>query len=313
MKTVPLSEIFNIEYGNQFDLNKLIIDLDNGINFISRSRENLGVQTQVKQVPNKKVFKKGSITVTLGGSYLLSSFVQREDFYTAQNIKVLTPKFKLNALEKKFYCHVIEFNRYRYTSHGREANKTLNNLLVPTIESIPKWVNHITVKTPKKKPLLNKALRLDTAQWRYFILKDWFDVFKDTIIDEMSNGEINLISAKSINNGVFKKIASQSYHPSNLITVSSNGSVGEAFYQGSRFRATGDINILKPKFKLNVYIALFLNTVIMKEKFRFNYGRKWGKDKILNHRIKLPVDSGGNPDWQFMEDYIKSLPYSAHL
>ena len=29
--------------------------------------------------------------------------------------------------------------------------------------------------------------------------------------------------------------------------------------------------------------------------------------------IQLPVDENDNPDWQFMEDYIKSLPYSKNL
>jgi hypothetical protein len=29
-------------------------------------------------------------------------------------------------------------------------------------------------------------------------------------------------------------------------------------------------------------------------------------------KIKLPSDDG-KPDWQFMEDYIKSLPYSSNL
>ncbi|CAC9996100.1 hypothetical protein [uncultured Gammaproteobacteria bacterium] len=43
--------------------NHLEIDLKNGINFISRSRENLGVQTKIKKLSNKTLFKKGSITV----------------------------------------------------------------------------------------------------------------------------------------------------------------------------------------------------------------------------------------------------------
>lgn len=29
--------------------------------------------------------------------------------------------------------------------------------------------------------------------------------------------------------------------------------------------------------------------------------------------IKLPIDNNGKPEWQFMEDYIKSLPYSSNL
>ena len=29
--------------------------------------------------------------------------------------------------------------------------------------------------------------------------------------------------------------------------------------------------------------------------------------------IKLPVISDGTPDWEFIENYIKSLPYSANI
>ncbi len=49
------------------------------------------------------------------------------------------------------------------------------------------------------------------------------------------------------------------------------------------------------------------------EKYRFNYGRKWGIDRMKKSLIKLPVDSDGKPDYKFMEDYIKSLPYSINL
>lgn len=29
--------------------------------------------------------------------------------------------------------------------------------------------------------------------------------------------------------------------------------------------------------------------------------------------VKLPITPQGTPDWQFMEDYIKSLPYGDRL
>jgi len=35
------------------------------------------------------------------------------------------------------------------------------------------------------------------------------------------------------------------------------------------------------------------------------------KSRLEKLNIKLPADKNGNPDWKFMEDYIKSLPYSS--
>ena len=49
------------------------------------------------------------------------------------------------------------------------------------------------------------------------------------------------------------------------------------------------------------------------EKFRFNYGRKWNLDRMNISKIKLPVDKKGIPDFVFMENYMKSLPYSKSL
>lgn len=313
METTCLSEIFNIVYGNQLDLNKLEVDLEKGINFISRSRENLGVQTKVKYINGKAPFSKGSITVTLGGTYLLSSFVQQKDFYTAQNIKILTPKYHLSDVEKKFYCYVIEHNRFRYTSHGREANKTLNYLPVPTVNSIPNWVSSVKTCEVEKTALINEKYTLSKSQWKYYLIKNIFDIKKGNTPKHQEKGMTRLISATSLNNGVSKLInTNQTANTSNVITVSSNGDVGDAFYQSKDFFATGDVNILIPKFRLNPYIAIFLNVIIRQEKFRFNYGRKWGKAKILEHKIKLPTKNN-QPDWKFMENYIKSLPYSRSL
>src|ERR1700748_2707931 len=91
MELIALNKIFNIHYGNQFDLYKLQIDDSSNINFVSRSSQNLGVVAKVSKFKEIHPFPAGLITVTLGGTYLLSSFIQPNPFYTAQNVKVLTP------------------------------------------------------------------------------------------------------------------------------------------------------------------------------------------------------------------------------
>ena len=104
----------------------------------------------------------------------------------------------------------------------------------------------------------------------------------------------------------------------NCITVSNNGSVGYAFYQNKEFTCTHDVNPLYLKGKtLNVYIAMFLCAIIEKERFRWAYGRKWRPVRMPSSLIKLPAIQNANdeyePDWQWMEDYIKGLPYSRNI
>lgn len=77
-------------------------------------------------------------------------------------------------------------------------------------------------------------------------------------------------------------------------------------------------------------VYLFFQTVLQVNRAKYTYGRKVTKNKYLNDWIELPIqynpdetpfidathkysDEGFVPDWQFMEDYIKSLPYGDRL
>ena len=140
---VPLNSLFNVVYGNKFDLNKMIV-LPRGagaVNFVGRSSQRHGVTGSVKLVDGNPPFPKGSITVALGGSRLLASFVQLEPFYTAQNVAVLQPIAPMSMSEKLYICLCIEHNRFRYSAFGREANRTLRTLPVPARDEFPPWVS----------------------------------------------------------------------------------------------------------------------------------------------------------------------------
>ena len=54
------------------------------------------------------------------------------------------------------------------------------------------------------------------------------------------------------------------------------------------------------------------SSILSQERPKYSFGRKW-KTHIPETSIKLPVDVDDNPDWQFMENYIKSLPYGDRL
>lgn len=314
---IKLSELFNISYGNQLDLNKLdLVDVadSEGINFVSRSSSNLGVVCKVKELSNKIPFKRGCITVTLGGEYLLSAYVQQDIFYTAQNIKVLIPKIQMSDTEKKFYCYVIAFNRFRYYSHGREANKTLDELLVPSKDEIPSWVHALKVEELKKDPIISKKINLNLKQWKWFKLLDHFDMFAGKYFnkDSYNMGAIPLVSTSNTNNGIMSYTDLKPTFNFNSITI---GKIGvSTFYQDHNFVASPDVTILIPKSNfLNKYNGLFIKTIIEQEKNKWSYGRqiRLGDSKKL--LVRLPVNQQGNPDWLFMEEYIKSLSYSSNL
>jgi hypothetical protein len=140
---VPLSAIFSIEHGHKLDLNKTEAcppSKDGAIAFVGRSGERNGVVAFVSKIDTKKPYESGLITVALGGS-TLASFVQTSQFYTGQNVDVLRPLSAMSLEIKLYYCLCIEANRFRYSTFGREANRTLRNLAVPARSSVPQWVS----------------------------------------------------------------------------------------------------------------------------------------------------------------------------
>lgn len=316
MKLVPLDTIFDIQYGNQFDLNKLESDNESTINFVSRSSQNLGVVCKVHSFKDTEPFPAGLITVTLGGTYLLSSFVQQNEFYTAQNIKVLKPKKEMSFEEKIYYCKIIESNRFRYSSHGREANKTLNKIPVPSempanLKKIKFGNNYLN-----EKPLLNDTIKLNSDKWEEFKLTELFDITGSkttpiTELEEIGIGKYPFVTTQATNNGIegFYDFYTEE---GNVLTVDS-AVLGYCSYQPLNFSASDHVEKLIPRFKMNKYVALFLVTIMNLEQYRYNYGRKCSQTRMNQISIKLPAKSDGNPDFDFMENYIKSLPYSSSL
>lgn len=323
MKVVPLNTIFTVSYGNKFDLNKMkITSLSDPerINFVSRTEQNNGVSEVVVPLLGVKPYDDGCITVALGGA-ILASFVQVRRFYTAQNVAVLKPKVKLTIPELLYYCRAIEHNKFRYSAFGREANRTLKTLLVPGIDCIPAWVKSTKqsdISAMKKAILSSKPTPFNTMEWKEFKLGGDDGLFKiekgkRLTKEKMKPGKTLFIGSTDSRNGVTASVSVEPIHEANTLSVCYNGSVAEAFYQPNAYWATDDVNVLYPNFKMNVFTGLFLTTLIRREKYRYNYGRKWHLGRMKESIIKLPITKDGHPDWQYMESYMKSLPYSSAI
>ena len=321
MKTVPLNNLFRVEYGNKFDLNKmtLLSKAEGGINFVNRSSRHCGVSATVSPVPGVQPYAAGNITVSLGGSFLLSSFVQLEEFYTGQNVAVLIPRDEMSFAEKLYICLCIRHNRFRYSAFGREANRTLRTLPVPDRSAFPEWLKDCDasrLETEYAKPHEEATLVISPSTWKWFVLSDIFDIHKGKRLTkaDMHPGDTPFISAVDSNNGLRQRISAKPLHQSNVITVNYNGNgVAEAFYQPEPFLASDDVNVLYPKFELDSAISLFITTIIRRERYRFNYGRKWNLERMNESKIRLPADSSGQPDWAWMRRFILSQNFSAQL
>lgn len=316
---IKVSELFDVRYGHSLELNRLTITSKaKGIPFISRKMGDNGVAAYVERIPNLDPNPAGELTCALSGG-VLSTFIQERPYYTAFHVACLRPLRNLTKPQLLYYCLCITENRYKY-NYGRQANRTLPYILIPAFEEIPKWVNSANIDyfEDAEKPQENNFIpKLFDSQrkWHYFAFSSIFELKKGKRLTKsnMTEGETPFIGAIDKNNGISGYVGQSPIHEGNTISVNYNGSVAEAFYQPKPFWASDDVNVLYPKFNLTPAIAMFLITIIKNEKYRYNYGRKWHLERMKQSQILLPITLNSEPDWDFMEEYINSLPFSSQL
>lgn len=340
---IQLSELFDISYGHSLELNRLtpMRRDEGGIAFVSRKMGDNGISAYVAPIPDVTPAPAGELTCALSGNGVLSTFLQEEPFYTGFHVARLKPLVEMTRELLLYYCACIVSNRYRF-SYGRQANRTLKSILVPTIDEIPNYVNGVDVAqfdgSDKSIEQAEPPL-LETSQWQTFRYDEIFIIKKGYYNKKPPNSHgadtVPFIGATEYDNGVTSYVSladlkayskdgsintdeplARKLFPGGCITVSNNGSVGEAFYQPLAFTCTHDVNPLYLKdagITLSPALGMFLAAVIRADKYRWGYGRKWRPIRMPDSLIRLPVTPAGVPDWAFMEQYIKALSYSSQL
>lgn len=225
--------------------------------------------------------------------------------------------------EDEWLCEAYMKTDYAQLSNIQFEQSILDYVSFLIRNRVAGWENYIDfLKAPSVVDGKLKVRNpLDTSKWKEVKLSKLFDVSLskgDLKADDAIEGYIPLVSSGESNNGIVKYIDAEGdgvakmFNP-NTITLDM---FCHAFYQPSKYYAVshGRVNILTPKDKetLNEYVALFLTTLINFEVYRFSYGRAVYSSVAKDLTIKIPM-SGKKPDWQFMENYIKSLPYSKNI
>lgn len=308
---MKISDLFTIEYPHTLIFAELSPDA-NGINFVSSQGGNNSVVGRVAAAEGVKLYPAGVITVPLKGT-VLAAHVQVEPCYVAHQIAVLTAKHPMTLQEKLFYCTCIQKNAFRF-SYGRQADKTLKDIDLP--DTVPEWVTEVAVTPVVTRNTTTQPI--SEENWSEYRMGDLFRFVKGRRLTkaDMIDGDTNYLGAISENNGVRQhiQVEPEDISAPNCITVNYNGSVGEAFYQSEPFWASDDVNILYADgWEMNKYNALFIVTVIKANRYRFSYGRKWTLEKMKDTILKLPQAEDGTPDFAYMEEYIKALPYGDRI
>lgn len=154
------------------------------------------------------------------------------------------------------------------------------------------------------------VMQYHNREQKEIIIGTLFDIKKGKRLtkENMMPGNINFVGSTASNNGITASISNCTHiHGRNKITVTYNGSVGEAFYQTEPFWASDDVNVLYFKKHLSECLALYFCTSLRKTGKKYGYAYKWTKELMNVDSIHLPVTSSGEIDYHFMETYIRAL------
>lgn len=342
-KRFKLEDLFtSFERGKVHSQN--ILPVGNSYFYVGAKKNRCGVISKCGY--EKELISKGNCIIFIcngEGSVGYSNYMDR-DFMASGDLILGYADF-LTPIIAQFIVTLLDRERPKY-SFGRKYGKYVKNTTIPLPVNhdglTPDWQwikdfveNHLNGLLPTKtkmiwnktydtNPAINESIEISDRIWKKFKLSKIFD----EPYKALANNAINLqpcspslknaipyITRTDDNNGckyyVQKTNDLVGIEDGNAITI--GDTTATIYYQANNFVCGDHIVVLRSKH-LNVFSGLFIVSLLNKERFRYNYGRAFNKNIIADTTILLPViKETGEIDWKFMEDYIKSLPYSANL
>ena len=338
------------------------------LNAVQSGEGNNGILGKISleyvKTKNYKYTEKACLTVARTGSSGFVSF-QPDGCVVGDSAKYMLLPEDIASTNRYLYLQtILTKNRFKY-AYGRKVTEDnyfsdfislpikTNNSGHPIIDEtnrfsdegyIPDWsyMDRFISKL-HHKPITtfnvdnNKEVNLDT--WKQFRLGNLIEEpYKahaytkedlDRVTDDTSD-TIPYITRTAENNGCeFRTSVEGLDYIEEGNAISIGDTTATFFYQSERFIAGDHMVIIRADW-LNKWTALFILSVLEKERYKYSYGRAFVKEKIENTIILLPVLSnrdgtpqidetceysteGFIPDWSFMEKYIKSLPYGDRI
>ena len=158
---------------------------------------------------------------------------------------------------------------------------------------------------------------LTDKQWQEYKLTDIFTNIqrgKRLKKDDHIYGTQPYASSTSLNNGIDGFIGNKDNVRifKNCLTLANSGSVGSTFYQPFQVIASDHVTKLENE-SFNKHIYLFLSVLVERLKEKYSFNREINDTRIKKEKILLPINSKKQPDFKFMENYMKSIEFDKLL
>lgn len=320
-KVFRIDELFDVVKGKRLTKADMI---EGKTNYIGATAFNNGITAKIGN--SEYIHPEGTITVCYNGS-IGQTFFQEEPFWATDDVNVLYPKFTISKYIALFICPIIykvSLN-YAYVDKWTAEKMRGSKIKLPsTPDGSPDWkymeeyMRNIEQRTQTSISAFlaskNKPRKIDTIYWKEFALSAIFDIVLskgDIQAKKMKEGDIPLVSSGKFNNGICAHIAEgdgkAEMFDGNVITTDM---FGKSYYQSKPFYAVshGRVNILIPRFKLSQYTALYLISVLDSSfGSRYSFTGMCSQSHLKQEKILLPATPAGEPDWRYMEMYMRGV------
>lgn len=235
----------------------------------------------------------------------------RQIINPTEHLSYQMPEKPFEVFEDDFVKTMMDYEMFK---RGVDVNETAEKLLGKIMYSsnVNKDENNSISVTLK-----DSAESVDISKWKEFPITRFFELSLpkgDLQVKKVEDGNVPLITPSNYNNGLLQRISANSQstlYPANSLTVDM---FGNAYYHEEDFFVTahGHVNVLIPRMNINKYVGWFM-ALSIKKMFsnKYNFLDMCTQKVLKNEVIKLPVDENGEPDWTYMETYIKDMENRA--
>ena len=295
--------------------------------YISATALNNGVDGFVGNESGVRKFSN-CLTVANSGS-VGSAFFHQYEFVASDHVTQL----KKDGLDKYAYLFMIPLinrlsEKYSFNREINDNRIKREKLILPStdegeidfafmssfMKEVEQDILRATLKFFKDRHIVNNP-KMGGVKWKHFLIRDLFPILVPgkskglNHIEKVENG-INYLGATNQNNGVLCFVTTDKdlVQKGNCIAFIRNGegSMGYSVYKAEDFIATSDIT-LGYNEHLNKYIGTFITTVADRIRGKYNFGYKRSATRLAKEVLTLPADENSNPDWEYMDNYMRNI------
>ncbi|BBA09108.1 Putative restriction enzyme BgcI subunit beta [Streptococcus oralis subsp. tigurinus] len=320
-----VKDIFEVTNSKPYHKNNLKIT-KKGIPYITRTSFNNGLEEIVENI---NVHKNPKNTISLGAENA-DFFYQSVEYITGNKMYII----QNDNISKNVGIFLVQSFRNSIKDCGFGYGKGLTGtrfkerivILPMDSQGQPNWQFMEDYIKQEQKQQVQKIIDyyerklvelagdvagLDKVEWKTFRFTEVFQEIqrgKRLTKANQTDGPKPYISSTSENNGVDAFIGNETgvRKFEDVLTLANSGSVGSTFYQQFEFVASDHVTALKSE-NADKYAYLFLSTVVKRLEEKYSFNREINDTRIKREKLILPVDKEGNPNFQYMSDFVKKL------